>query len=68
MFGVLMTACATISGACTDVVLATRSEPIPVHQCMLQAMPEMAKWIADHEGFEIKGWSCGRITELKASI
>jgi hypothetical protein len=70
LFGVVMTVCLTVGGQCKDVQLAGREEPITPNQCMMVAMPEMAKWIADHdkEGWEIKGWSCGRITELKASI
>lgn len=69
MFGILLTVC-LLSGnhECKDVTLATQSEPIPAYSCMLQAMPDAAKWIAENPGWYIKGWSCGVLKDLKVSI
>lgn len=68
MFGAIMTVCLAATAHCKDVVLATQDHPIPPNQCMQQAMPEMTKWIGDHQGWEIKNWSCGHVNQLKVSL
>ena len=68
MFGIVMTVCVASATFCKDIILVQQSEPISPNSCMLQAMPEMAKWFVDHEGYVIKSWPCGKLSQLKASI
>jgi hypothetical protein len=43
---------------CKDVGLTYSSESVTPQQCMMRALPEVAKWTDDHPSWYVKKWSC----------
>ena len=43
---------------CKDVSLIYSAEALTPMQCLMQAQPEVAKWIGEHPGWQIKRYSC----------
>ncbi len=43
---------------CKDVSLIYAAEALTPMQCLMQAQPEVAKWIGEHPGWRIKRYSC----------
>ena len=43
---------------CKDVSLIYSAEALTPMQCLMQAQPQVAKWIGEHPGWQIKRYSC----------
>lgn len=43
---------------CKDVGLTYASESVTPQQCMMRAIPEVAKWTGEHPNWYVKKWSC----------
>ena len=50
----------TIHGLCKDVALSYSEVSVTPMQCMMQAQPQLARWVTEHPGWMVKRWSCGR--------
>ncbi len=46
--------------SCHDVGLAYSAENLTPMQCLMQAPPQMAKWVGEHPGWKIMKWTCRR--------
>lgn len=64
---VVMTVCLIAEpNKCKDVPMAF-AERMTGSQCSL-SQPDMAKWIADNEGWQVKNWQCAPEKKIKASM
>lgn len=44
--------------SCKDVGLTYSSESMTPQQCLMRALPEVAKWADTHPNWYVKRWSC----------
>ena len=44
--------------SCRDISLTYSAEALTPMQCLMQAQPEIAKWISDHPGWQLKRYAC----------
>ena len=59
MLEVFATVCLLSSeGGCKDIKLSFMDENITVQQCIIQAQPELAKWIGEHPGWRVAKFGC----------
>jgi hypothetical protein len=54
----LVVCLAADTAKCKDVGLTYASESLTPQQCMMRAIPEVAKWTGEHPRWVVKKWSC----------
>lgn len=62
MFEILLTVCSVLEGAAchqASLVYADEGQSAMPYACMVGALPELAKWQAEHPNFSIARWQCG---------
>ena len=68
MMELVIVAClATDLTRCTNVSLEYAAEGLTSRQCVMSAMPQIAKWSGDHPNLVPMRWTC-RPTGLRANI
>ena len=50
----------SLPASCRDVGLIYAAENLTPMQCLMQAPPQMAKWVGEHPGWKIMMGSCRR--------
>jgi len=56
---VLLACLVSNPSSCQDVGVVYAENLTPM-QCMMQAPPQMAKWVGEHPGWKITKWTCRR--------
>ena len=58
MIELLLVAClADDPSRCKDVGLAYSGEGLTPMQCLMQAQPEIARWVEEHPRWQVRRWS-----------
>jgi hypothetical protein len=61
MIELVLLACLVDNPAsCRDVGVVYSGENLTPMQCIMQAPPQMARWVGEHPGWKIMKWTCRR--------
>lgn len=53
---------------CKDVNLTFSADGLTPYECVMRAQPELAKWIGEHPGWQVKKWRCAYPEQLAKNI
>jgi hypothetical protein len=57
---VLLVCLASDPNSCREEGLIYSAENLTPMQCIMQAPPQMAKWVGEHPGWKVAKWTCRR--------